>query len=201
MKLYWSKTSPYSRKVQMGIAERKLGSLVEEVTVDVYADPPQLLAANPIGKIPTLVTDEGFSLFDSPVICAYLDAHPSAQGERLQPQSGREHWMVMRAEAFGDGLMDLGVLLMAERRKPEGEKSPTLAKRHRGQLLRGLDAVPAMIDMLPERFTLGHIALICALGYTDFRHGDLNWRDGRSELAAWYEEAAKRPSALATAPS
>ena len=201
MKLYWSNASPYARKVRMVIAERNLQSLIEEVTVDVYADPAELLAANPFGKIPTLVTDEGFALFDSPVICAYLDARPEARGERLQPQAGPERWMVMRAEAYGDALTDLGFALMAERRKPEGEKSPTLAKRQRGQLVRGLDAAPATIRTLPERVTLGHLAFASALGYLDFRHGDLNWRDGRGELAAWYEQIAKRPSVSTTAPA
>jgi glutathione S-transferase len=183
----------------MVIAERNLGNLVEEVTVDVYADPPELLAANPLGKIPALVTNEGFSLFDSPVICAYLDAHPQAQGERLRPHTGNERWLVMRAESYGDALMDLGLALITEKRKPEGEKSPTLTRRQRGQLMRALDATPEIIRTLPDKVTLGHLAITVALGYLDFRHDELRWRDGRSELAAWYEDIAKRPSVLATA--
>lgn len=201
MKLYFSNASPYARKVRMVIAEKRLEPLIEMTPVDVYADPPELLEANPLGKLPALVTDDGFSLYDSPVICAYLDAHPQARGERLLPGSGRERWMVLRAEALGDGLMDLGLALMGERRKPEGETSPTSAKRWRGQLLRALDAAPRTLSTLPEAVTLGHLAIAAALGYLDFRHADLNWREGRAELRAWFDGIASRPSIAATAPS
>lgn len=200
MKLYYSPTSPYARKVRTVVAEKQLGGLIEEIIVDVYADPPALTDCNPLGKIPALVSDEGLALFDSPVICAYLDAHPQAQGPRLKPQSGPGQWSVARAEALADGVMDLGLNLTMERRKPEAEASPTSAKRWRGQLLRALDALPATLRGLPEDVTLGHLAIACALGYVDFRHGDMNWRDGRGELAAWYETIAARPSLAATAP-
>jgi glutathione S-transferase len=200
LKLYWSPASPYARKVRMVIAERQLGALVEEITVATAEDPPELLAANPLGKIPALVTDEGFSLYDSPVISAYLDAHPKAEGPRLRPHSGAERWMVMRAEALGDGLMDLGLNLIGERRKPEGEKSPSSVKRWHSQLYRALDAVPEALRSLPAEFNLGHLALISALGYLDFRHDDLKWREGRDELASWFESVQSRPSVMATAP-
>jgi glutathione S-transferase len=184
----------------MVVAERGLGALVEEITVSTTEDPPELLAANPLGKIPALATDEGFSLYDSPVICAYLDAHPKAEGPRLRPHSGTERWMVMRGEALGDGLMDLGLYLIGDKRKPEGEKSPTSVRRWHGQLYRSLDAVPAVLKTLPAEFNLGHLALISALGYLDYRHGELNWRDGRDELAAWFASVQSRPSVAATMP-
>jgi glutathione S-transferase len=200
MKLFSSNTSPYARKVRVVIAEKTLGSLVEEVVVDVYSDPPELLAANPLGKVPTLVTDEGEGMFDSPVICAYLDAHPQGQGPRLKPHSGPEHWAVLRAEAFSDGITDLAFGLNHEKRKPEGEKSPTTAKRWRGQLIRSLDAATAMLHSLPQGVTLGHLSLACALGYLDLRHDDLGWRNGRDELARWFETMSQRPSIAATVP-
>ncbi len=200
MKLYWSSASPYACKVRIVIAEKNLGRFVEETTVEVYTDPPELTASNPLGKIPALITDDGLALFDSPVICAYLDAHPDGQGERLQPEYGPERWMVVRAEALGDGIMDLALALTTERRKPEGEKSPTNAARARGQLLRALDAIPATLKTLPDRVTLGQLTFAAALGYVDLRHGDMSWRDGRGELAAWYERIAVRPSVSATAP-
>jgi glutathione S-transferase len=200
LKLYSSPASPYARKVRMVIAERKLVTLVEEVTVATSEDPAELLAANPLGKIPALVTDEGFSLYDSPVICAYLDAHPKAEGPRLRPHTGDERWLVMRAEALGDGLMDLGLHLIGDKRKPEGEKSPTSVKRWHSQLYRALDAAPETLRALPAEFNLGHLALVAALGYLDFRHDDLNWREGRDELARWFESVASRPSVAATAP-
>ena len=200
MKLYWSNASPYARKVRIMIAEKGLGRLVEEISVEVYADPPALLAVNPLGKIPALVMDDGQGLFDSPAICAFLDAHPEGRGPRLQPQSAPERWMVMRAEALGDGITDLAFGLRQESLKPEGEKSPTSAARARGQLLRSLDAIWPTLQTLPEGTTLGHLTLAVALGYLDFRHADVAWRNGRPELAAWYEQICARPSVSATAP-
>lgn len=201
MKLYSAGASPYVRKVRMVIAERQLGGLVEIVPVSASEDPPELIAANPLGKIPALVTDDGLTLYDSPVICAYLDAHPQGQGERLRPHSGNARWLVMRGEALGDGLMDLGLALIAEKRKPEGEKSPTLTARQRGQLMRSLDRTPETLATLPDSVTLAHLAIAAALGYLDYRHPELSWRDGRAELAAWHDEFAKRPSYVETMPS
>ena len=200
MKLYWSNASPYARKVRIVIAEKALGRFVEEISVEVYTDPPALLAVNPLGKIPALAMDDGPGLFDSPAICAFLDAHPEGQGPRLQPQSGPERWMVMRAEALGDGITDLAFGLRQEALKPESEKSPTSAARARGQLLRSLDAILPTLRTLPGGTTLGHLTLAVALGYIDFRHADVQWRTGREDLAAWYEEICARPSISTTAP-
>lgn len=200
MKLYSSPASPYARKVRIVMHEKALTGLVEIINIDVYSNPAELLAANPLGKIPTLVLDDGRALFDSPVICAYLDAHPEGQGQRLRPHSGIERWLVMSGEAFADGIMDLSLARTTENRKPDGEKSPTLAARQQTQLLRALDAAADELRAQPSDFTLGHIAIACALGYLDLRHGDLNWRNGRDELAAWWEVIANRPSIKATAP-
>lgn len=200
MKLFNSPASPYARKVRIVMHEKALTGLVEQVNIDVYSDPAELLAANPLGKIPTLIIDDGRALFDSPVICAYLDAHPQGQGERLRPHSGMERWMVMRAEALADGIMDLSLARTMENRKPEAEKSPTLAARQQTQLLRALDVAADELRTQHSGFTLGHIAMACALGYLDLRHGDLEWRNGRDELAAWWDEIARRPSIVATNP-
>lgn len=201
MKLYFSPASPYASKVRMVVAERQLDDLVEEVRVEVYKDPAELISANPLGKIPALITDDGLSLFDSPVICAYLDAHPQAQGERLRPHSGNARWLVMRGEAFGDGLMDLGYHLTAEKRKPEGEKSPTLAERQRGQLMRTLDVTTEILQSIPADFTLGHLAIGAGLGYLDLRHSELEWRNGRTALANWFAEISQRPSFVKALPT
>ena len=200
MKLYHSPISPYARKARAVIAEKELSGLVDEILVDVYADPADLVATNPLGRIPLLVTDEGLALFDSPVICAYLDAHPAGKGAPLTPLSGAERWQVMRGEAIGDGVMDIGLYLMTEKRKPEDEKSPTFTARRFGQLERTLDATYSFIEQLPETFNLGHVAIACALGYLDFRHDEIGWRNGHDELAAWYAQIAMRPCLAATAP-
>jgi glutathione S-transferase len=200
MKLYWSPASPYARKVRALARQKDLAASIEEIVVDPYADTPDLVAANALGKVPALITDDGFALFDSPVICEFLDSMPAATGPRLIPASGRERWTVRRAEALADGLMDLGLGLTLERRKPEGEHSPTAAARWRRQVGQAVDAMARDVAGLPPWPTLGHIAGAVALGYLDFRHPDIAWRDGRGTLADWYADVAARPSLAATAP-
>jgi glutathione S-transferase len=200
MKLFYSATSPYARKVRVVLVEKAMTDRVELVSVEVYSNPPELIAANPLGKVPTLLLDDGTALFDSPVICAYLDAHPDGKGERLRPHSGNERWMVMRAEAHGDGAMDAAFNIAIEKRKPEGERSPTSVARWREQLIQAIDAMPETLRSLPNDVTLGHLTLACALGYVDLRHGDLEWRKGRDNLAAWYEDMLARPSISSTLP-
>jgi glutathione S-transferase len=200
MKLFWSPASPYARKVRTVAHEKGLTGLIEEISVDAYSDPRELVAANPLGKVPTLICEDGEVLFDSAVISAYLDSHPKAQGPSLCPASGDERWKVARAEALGDGAMDLALGLQLERRKPEGERSPTSAARWRNQLIRAVGAMTAEVERQPSQLTLGHLTIACALGYLDFRHPQLEWRQGRPGLAAWYEEIAQRPSLIATAP-
>lgn len=201
MKFYHSPTSPYARKTRAVIVEKELGALVNEIVIDVYADPAELVAANPLGRIPLLITDDGMALFDSPVICAFLDAHPAGKGAPLIPLTGPERWQVMRGEAFGDGLMDIGLYLTTEKRKAEGEKSPTFTARRYGQLEAALNMAYSFVKQLPETFNLGHIAIACALGYLDLRHDEIGWRNGRGELAAWYEQIMQRSCLAETVPS
>jgi glutathione S-transferase len=200
MKLYWSPASPYARKVRAVAHEKGLTDRIEEIVVDAFSDPAALVAANPLGKVPTLICEDGGALFDSPVICCYLDAHPEGRGAALCPSSGPERWSVLKTEALADGMMDLGLGLTLERRKPEAERSPTTAARWRGQLARCLDAMMPEIRQLPAQITIGHLAAACALGYLDFRHPDFTWREERAGLAAWYADIAGRPSLTATAP-
>ena len=198
MKLFWSAASPYARKVRAVAREKGLAGRIDEVIVDAFRNPPDLIAANPLGKVPTLVLDDGVALYDSPVICAWLDA--TGDGPPLVPESGPARFQVLRAEALADGLMDLGLGLTLERRKPDGERSPTSAARWRGQIVQAVDAIAQDGPALPNGMTLGHLAYAVALGYLDFRHPDMAWRDGRPDLAGWYATAAARWSLAETAP-
>ena len=198
MKLYWSPASPYARKVRVVAREKQVARRIEEMVVDAFADPPELTGSNPLGRVPALVLDDGTALYDSPVIVAYLDA--VGEGGPLVPAEGAARFAVLRAEALADGVMDLGVGLILERRKPDGEKSPTTAARWRGQLPRALDAIATDHARLPGPFSLGHVAFACALGYLDFRHPDVNWREGRETLADWFAAISARPSLVDTAP-
>ncbi|MBI3433678.1 MAG: glutathione S-transferase N-terminal domain-containing protein [Proteobacteria bacterium] len=200
MKLIWSPASPYARKVRVVAHERGLTARMEETIVDVFSDPADLIAVNPLGKVPALICEDGAMLYDSPVICAYLDAHPAATGPTLIPTSGAARWNVLKAEALADGTMDLALGLTLERRKPEHEKSPTTTSRWRGQLTRSVEAMAREIAVLPRQMTLGHLAIACALAYLDFRHPDLAWRQGRASLANWYADAERRAAMTATTP-
>ncbi len=198
MRLYWSPASPYARKVRTVAREKRVADRIEEVVVDAFADPPELTGANPLGRVPALVLDDGTALYDSPVITAYLDT--VGDGNSLVPGEGAARFAVLRAEALADGVMDLALGLVLERRKPDGEKSPTMAARWRSQLPRALDAIAADHARLPDPVSLGHIAFACALGYLDFRHPDIDWRTGREALADWFAEISARPSLVDTAP-
>lgn len=198
MRLFWSAASPYARKVRAVAREKGLAGRIDEVAVDAFRDPQDLVAANPLGKVPALVLDDGTALYDSPVICAWLDANGA--GPLLVPESGQARFRVLRAEALADGVMDLGLGLTLERRKPDGERSPTSAARWRGQIVQAVDAIAGDGPALPDRMTLGHLAYAVALGYLDFRHPDIAWRDGHPDLAGWYAATAVRPSLAETAP-
>jgi glutathione S-transferase len=200
MQLLMSLTSPFARKVRGVAIEKDLAGRIELVAMDPFADPATLIAVNPLGRVPTLLRDDGEPLYDSAVICAFLDAHPDGRGPSLYPVSGPERWRVLRAEAFADGALDLAFGLTLESRKPEAERSPTTAARWRAQLLRAIDAAEGEIAALPGRLTMGHLAIACLLGYLDLRHRDLAWRDGRAALAGWHAEIMRRPSLAETVP-
>jgi glutathione S-transferase len=198
MELLHSPTSPYARKVRIVVREKGLQSLVTEI-IRLPADKqPQLLAANPLGKVPALILDDGSTLFDSPVICEYLDQ--LAPGLQLIP-SGRARWPVLRAQALADGVLDVAVAAVLEsRRSPERQSASMLAHWHE-QMLSAVRHMHEELASLESELTVGHIALAAALAYLDFRHPDLQWRTVAGHaLADWYAGFAERPSMQQTAP-
>lgn len=167
-------------------------------TVAVMDKPnPALLADNPLNKIPTLVTGEGIALYDSRVICEFLDGlHP---GQKLFPASGAERVTALRRQALGDGLMDLLVLWRNERGRPPECQSPS----HLSAFATKYDASLAALEddahaLERSAFTVGHIAIGCALAYLDFRFAERDWRACAPRLALWHETFEARPSAKAT---
>jgi glutathione S-transferase len=199
MKLRYSPTSPYVRKVLVVAYEAGLEGRIERVATNL-ADPASgLTADNPLGKIPALITDGGEVLYDSPVICEYLDS--LHDGRRLFPAAGGGRWKALRRQALADGILDAGVLRMMEMRRPENERSAAWMVRQKGVVVRGLDALEEeAADLDAEPVTIGHIAIGCALGWLDFRLPDDEWRDGRQRLARWYQGFAERRSMLETVP-
>lgn len=197
MQLLMSPLSPYARKVRVLIREAGQGSEITETAVSttMFATAPEILAANPTGRIPVLVRDDGEALFDSRVITRYLDDLWSVG---LYPAAGL--WEVLRREAAAEGIIDSSLAMSYEMRlRPADKVWDDWLDAHWAKIARMLDALEAGEPEGP--IDMARIALACALGHVDFRHGARNWRGGRPKLAAWYDAFAERPSMVATQPA
>lgn len=198
MTLYWSSRSPFVRKVMVAAHELGLAERITRVptVVALTAVPDDaLLARNPLGRIPTLVLADGTALFDSLVICEYLDGLRGAP--TLFPPPGPARLAALRRHALGTGLCEMLVLWRTERARPE--PSQAMLEGFARKLAASLAALEAEAPALAAApFGIGHIAIGCALGYLDFRYADRPWRPGCPALAAWYEGFRARPSARAT---
>ena len=200
MKLHWSPKSPYVRKVmvcahELGLAER----LTLQRSVAAMAVPnAAIMVDNPLSKIPTLVLDDGRTLFDSVVICEYLDA--LAGGGRLFPPGGDARWQQLRWHALGDGLLDALILWRNERERavPLAALLEAFERKTRATLAR-LDDEAAALAAAP--FGIGQVTVGCALGYLDYRFDGLGWRALAPRLAAVEAGWAARASFAATAPA
>lgn len=196
MKLYVSPASPFARVCRIVAREKGLIDKIEEVMVDPYANPPELLAANPIAQAPALVTDDGLALTDSAVICDWLDAHGS--GPRLL-SDGPDRWRVRRVATLANGALEMGVKLLLEMRRPEAERSPSWMTRWTVNLNRALDALEA--EALPtDPLDIGAITTAVAATWLGFRHPRLDWGAGRPALASLRTALEARPSFVETFP-
>lgn len=198
MKLRFSPTSPYVRKVTVTAIETGLDGRIERIPTKVWDPNTDIGTVNPLGKVPTLITDNDVVLYDSPVICEYLDS--LHDGPKLFPPSGAERWQALRRQALGDGCLDAGVARVVDGRRPESERSPAWVARQTTVMGRGLDALEDEADALGDGVTIGHVAIACALGWFDLRFADDNWRKNRPALADWFEAFSERPSMVATVP-
>jgi glutathione S-transferase len=204
MQLFYSSTSPYARKCRIVLRERGLLAGADETLCNPMEDPPELQSKNPLGKIPALILDDGSAVFDSPVIAEYLDGLGDAPA--LIPASGPARVKVLVAAALAQGMTDAAFNVTMEGRRPAPQQSPEMIARWRAAIVRGLDALAGHLKALPggltpDALTMAHIAAGTALGYLDLRHGDLKWRDGRDDLAAWFEAFNARPSMRETDPN
>jgi glutathione S-transferase len=198
MKLYYSATSPYARKVRVLIIEQGLQEAVELVRADPMAENAASKIGNPLSKIPALRLDDGTVLFDSPVICEYLDQQ--AEDDPLLPSDGADRWAVLTAQALGDGILDAALSLVMESRRPETERSAYWQDRWTAAIHRGVDEIAEDVARDRESFDLGRITYACALGYLNFRLPDLDWRGPHPRLLAWFEDTSARESFILTAP-
>jgi glutathione S-transferase len=201
VKLRYSPTSPYVRKVMIVALETGLAARIEKVPVTpVPTDPHRELAGeNPLVKVPSLTTDDGTVLFDSPVICEYLDTLHS--GAKLVPPAGAARWQALRLEALGDGILDAALLVRYETAlRPEEKRWPEWIDGQLFKMRSGVAALERDAASLAGPLTIGQVTVGCALGYLDFRFAHEDWRGKHPLLAAWFKEFAARPAMRETAP-
>lgn len=199
MQLRYSPTSPYVRKVMVTALETGLDKKIEKVPTNPWDPDTDLTKDNPIGKVPALKTDSGHTLFDSPVICEFLDAQHD--GDKLFPASGDARWSVLKLQALADGILDAAVTTVVEGKRPKELQSKDWIARQKKAIHRSLDTLEqSMSGLGGGQLSIAHIAAGCALGYLDFRKPVGDWREGRPNLAKWYQEFSKRPSMQATVP-
>lgn len=200
MKLAYSPTSPYVRKVMVLLHET--GQL-DDVTLETMSTTPvgpdaALLPKNPLGKVPALERPDGPALYDSRVICAYLD---DRAGGKFYG-SGARHWDTLTLEATADGILDAALLMVYETRiRPENARMAEWVEGQWGKVDRALSALNnRWMSHLRGPLDMGQIAVGCALGYVEFRHGARDWRRGRDALSDWFDAFDSRPAMRATRP-
>lgn len=200
MKLAYSPASPYVRKVMVLLHET--GQLDDVALVEGSGTPlapnAETIQKNPIGKIPALERPDGPTLYDSRVICAFLDARA---GGKLYPE-GTRRWETLTLEATGDGIMDAALLMTYEGRlRPEDKQMAEFVDAQFAKIENACSALNTRwMSHLAGPLDMGQIAVACALAYVDFRHGHRDWRSGNDGLASWYESFSQRPAMQATAP-
>lgn len=199
MKLFHSPASPFVRKVAVVLRELDLLDQVEMLATATTPvnTAPELKAANPLGKLPALIDDRGKAIYDSRVICRFLNAKA---GGALYPEDGI--WDVLTLEATADGIMEAAVLMTYEKRvRPEEKWFDGWIEAQWGKARSAIAHVNASeMDRLNGPLTAAHIGIACALAYVDFRHADRDWRAEAPALAAWYADFSERPAMVDTRP-
>jgi glutathione S-transferase len=200
LKLLYSPTSPFVRKVLVVAGERGIEGQIERVPL--AASPVNrndgIAAVNPLAKLPAAVTRDGMALFDSRVICEYVD---DLAGAQIFPPAGPARWVALTCQALADGMLDASILVRYETHL---RPAPLLWTAWRdGQMAKvhgALARLEATVGQWSSGLTIGAIAVGCGLGYLDFRFPDLGWRHSCSRLNQWFEAFGERPSMRSTAP-
>lgn len=198
MRLYCSMTSPYSRKVRVAAEELGLSDLIETIVVDPFNPTTEFLAANPLSRIPTLVTEKGEALPDSSLILEYLETR--GRGLASLPR-GTRRWTTLRRGIVAEGIIDAAVATVFEKRRPESIVYTAFLDRQAAAIRRSVEMLNLEVSGLSlENPGRVEITVGVALAYLDFRLPYLDWRQGHDALLAWYQTFAQRPSMLKTAP-
>lgn len=197
MKIRFSPTSPYVRKVMICAIELGLADRIAKKATNPWDPDTDLPDDNPIGKVPALILEDGTVYFDSRVICEYLDSLTGSG--RLFPV-GDARWAALRLQAMADGILDASVARFLEAKRDPGQRSQAWLARQRDIVHRTLDAMEKEVQAWGDAVNIGQAAAGAALGYVDFRFADDSWRQGRPALDAWYAGFSQRPSMLQTVP-
>lgn len=202
MKLIASLTSPYVRKVRVVLAEKKID--YDTVLEDVWSPDTSIGKFNPLGKVPALQMDDGEVIYDSRVICEFLDTLTPVG--KLIPQGGRERAAVRCAEALADGILDAAVLIRVEGTQRQAEqRSEAWIARQRNKIVEGVAGLSRGLGekawYAQNHLTLADIALGCTLGFLDFRQPDFDWRASHPNLARHLDKLMQRQSFADTVPA
>lgn len=195
MQLMTLPLSPFGRKAHIVALEKQLDI---EIVAPPSAGDPQVVAKNPLAKVPVLALATGDAIYDSPVICEYLDS--IGNGDLLIP-GGSERWPVLRRTALADGIMDAAVAARQESIRPDGERSQSFIDKQRQMILRSVRAAEAELPTFADPVRMDTIAMAVALTYLDVRHAGIGWREQAPKLDAWHARMETRASFRATKPA
>lgn len=198
MKLYHNPASPYTRKVMVLAHETGLIDRIDLMPIKVWEETDRIRSDNPLGKIPTLINDTGQAVYDSTVICYFLDS--LQDGPKMLP-AGDARWPVENLHALAQGMTDAALTLRADVMRGRDKEPDFYSERMRGTIRSACDEAERRMSEIDGVLNLGTIALGVGLAYVDFRFPDFGWREGHPKLAAWYENFAQRPSMKATPPA
>ena len=196
MKLHYAGASPFVRKVMVCAIIRGLDGRIEKVSTNPHLSPAELLADNPLSRVPAMVTESGDTLYDSPVICEYLDTLGDAAP--LVPPAGAARIASLKWQALGDGIMDAAVARRMQAALPQDEGRVAFGTRQAAVVGRALDVLEH--TDLSGPLEIGRITIGCALGYLDFRFAHEDWKTARPKLAAWWADISTRPGFAETTP-
>lgn len=199
MKLYYSPTSPFVRKINVFAIEVSLDKQIEWIRTNPWQVEDILTAENPLSQVPTLIADDGMVLYDSSVICEYLDSLHS--GEKLIPQQGKARWTVLRLQALADGILNAGILRFLEKKRVPEKQSMEWDATHKKSVERSLDYLESTVSNWGDNIDVGVLSTACTLGWLDFRFADEDWRASRPQLNSWFAGFSKRPSLSQTLPA
>ncbi len=200
MKLYITNRSPFARKALIMAIEKGLAEKIKIIPVDLSNKPKELIEANPLGQVPTLVLENGHSIYDSPVICEYIDG--LNDNPKLIPSQISYRIEVLRTEALTDGMVESAIKIYFENLKPSEKQDKATLNKHYEILDRGFDMLDRICKTfhIEQLFTLAEISTASALGYISFRLTNYNWQEKHKKLAEWYNKFSLRDSLQKTMP-